>query len=124
MRKSLLAPFAVLGACGGLFTWIALHDAFHSALKATFAVPLLLETPIICGALGWFLSGQLERRWKTKALFLTLLAGAVNGMVVGGCDAFRDSGARYLHLGLGIGGIFGLLFALPFLPPVLHLCWL
>jgi hypothetical protein len=104
---SLWLPFAALGVAGGWLTARGL-DSEVSALLITF-------TPISCMLLGSFLEKRIGRFWLPVVFVATIVAGVFNGAIVGLCLAGP--------VGVPLGGMFGAMYALPFLPATLAVAY-
>ena len=100
---SLWLPFAALGVAGG---WLVARG--FGPGEAPISAMLITFTPISCALLGGFLTKRLGRFWFPIAFVATIVAGVFNGAMVGLCLAGP--------VGVPFGGMFGAMYALPFIP--------
>lgn len=107
--RSLAFPCAIVGAAGG---WL-FADAFRIGADASLRWLLAFFTPAVAAALGWFLAGRVPRPAVASVVLAaccTVLAGALNGILVGLFFA--------PPVGAVVGVFAGLLCAIPFVPAV------
>jgi len=119
------ALLAVVGAVAGwavsrmTFAFTGAFDCGGGPVGPPPLVPsvwLVLSTAVICTGIG-FLVRRHHRTagWRLPAFGYTVAGGMLNGMVVGMVVAGP--------VGAIFGGFTGLLFSLPFVPPMLLMVW-
>lgn len=122
-RRSLAAPFAVLGAAGGWLTLDAFglapgaghHEHLHGIVgdrETVVQAVLLLTTPLVAGLVGRWVSSPRSKDHAFRFVVSTVGGGILNGGLVGAC-AFPLFGAIP---GAVYGGLVSWAF-MPFLVP-------
>src|SRR5579883_1034319 len=108
-----VVPFAAVGLAGGVLT-----ATFFGALGFSTGRLVMGVTPLVAGLFG-ALVGSTRRHWAVTTIFVGMMAGVVNGAVVG----LIESALAHQLVGVSFGAYLGLWVAPPFLPPLVVTAW-
>jgi hypothetical protein len=108
-----VVPFAALGLLGGILT-----ATFFDALGSSIGRLVMGVTPITAGLLGAAV-GAVRRRWAVATILLGMIAGVLNGTVIG----LIESASGHHIVEMGFGAWLGVWCAPGFLPPLVVIAW-
>jgi hypothetical protein len=111
-RFSLAPMFAVVGGVGGWLT----ADAYGCGDEAPRWM-LVAVTPLVAYALGLLVSPRVDgwKLWLPKLVGCILLAGTINGLIIGSLIEPLAGSA--------LGMVVGFFWAFPFVPPLVAIVW-